>query len=1080
MAVDYAAIANDQQRLQRTATNSIKTLSGLYAERSHFVLELLQNAEDALRKRPTEWQDPKTVTFRLSPRQLRVSHFGKPFDHDDVERICSVGDSGKELTDIGRFGIGFKSVYAFTDRPEVHSGSEDFAIEDYVSPVGASPIRRQGHETVILIPLRAGDDLGEQEIAQGLERLAAQSLLFLRQIDEIRWSIDGGKSGVYVRDSAVLGPWVRKVTVIGQEEGAEEVDETWLVFSREVRTTNNQFAGFVEIAFAMDPVEPEERIRVHRVPASPLVVFFPTVLETHLGFLAQGPYRTTPSRENVPPNDQWNQHCLKETAALLIDALHWMRDRGILDTAALRCLPLDRSRFSQGSMFAPIFDASKRALGAEPLLPRDIGGFASSSAARLGRTQDIRDLFNGEQLAAILGAGSSELAWLTGEISINRTPELRTFLINELGVVELSPDQLIPKLSTSFLDAQSDKWIVRLYEFLAAQPGLISRIRTQEIPIVRLENGRHVPTISNGQPAAFLPTTVKTGYPTVRQSVCESTKAVEFLKAIGLSEPELVDDIIRNLLPKYMGSEVDVDGEEYPSDIARILGAFGTENRTQRERLIAALKQASFILSVDSGDGKQRLSKPADVYLATPRFREMFAGVPGVMLVDDSCGCLAVKEISDLLGACGARDTLVKESTSCDLSPGQLSDLRQSASGSRRVTQAYDIEDHTLRGLPQLLNRLPHLTPEDRKRRSGLLWEALKQVERQSAGVFSATYRWRYYSDRSAPFEPAFIRMLNESAWVPDAEGNLHPPEAVDFDSLGWESNPFIQSKIRFKPPLISVLAELTGLDPAMLVRLKKLGISSVAELESRLGLKPETNFESTNEAPGGNVGEALKDLLGNGHQPTPPAPDPLGPEPTGSGGGGSRPHGGGSARESHGAGPGGHGSTKRGTGGGARGAGSAGGRPFISYLGVHPTDGEERDADGLNYEARMALEEKAIALILSYEGNLIRTKTHNPGFDLFEPGPNGQPLRWVEVKAMTGCLHDRPVGMSRPQFECAREHGEYYWLYVVEHASTPNARIVRIQDPAGKAQTFTFDHGWSSIAEFTPDDADEPEEETT
>ena len=54
---------------------------------------------------------------------------------------------------------------------------------------------------------------------------------------------------------------------------------------------------------------------------SPLVVFFPTVLETHLGFLVQGPYRTTLSRDNVPRNDKWNRHLVAQTASLLGEAL---------------------------------------------------------------------------------------------------------------------------------------------------------------------------------------------------------------------------------------------------------------------------------------------------------------------------------------------------------------------------------------------------------------------------------------------------------------------------------------------------------------------------------------------------------------------------------------------------------------------------------------------------------------------------------------------------------------------------------------------------------------------------------------
>jgi hypothetical protein len=67
----------------------------------------------------------------------------------------------------------------------------------------------------------------------------------------------------------------------------------------------------------------------------------------------------------------------------------------------------------------------------------------------------------------------------------------------------------------------------------------------------------------------------------------------------------------------------------------------------------------------------------------------------------------------------------------------------------------------------------------------------------------------------------------------------------------------------------------------------------------------------------------------------------------------------------------------------------------------------------------------------------------------------------------MTGSLDDRPVGLSHTQFECAREHGADYWLYVVEYAGNEGARVVRVQDPAGKARTFTFDHGWIDVAEL-------------
>ena len=161
-----------------------------YDDRTHFIFELLQNAEDALARR-NGWQGSHAVSFNLTERALRVSHFGVPFDEPDVRGICGIAESTKDQTAIGRFGIGFKSVNALTDRPEIHSGGEDFAIESFVWPVSALRIDRDPDETVILIPLR--DDNGHEEIAAGLGRLGASSLLFLRQIEEVKWNTENGR-----------------------------------------------------------------------------------------------------------------------------------------------------------------------------------------------------------------------------------------------------------------------------------------------------------------------------------------------------------------------------------------------------------------------------------------------------------------------------------------------------------------------------------------------------------------------------------------------------------------------------------------------------------------------------------------------------------------------------------------------------------------------------------------------------------------------------------------------------------------------------------------------------------------------
>lgn len=263
-----------------------------------------------------------------------------------------------------------------------------------------------------------------------------------------------------------------------------------------------------------------------------------------------------------------------------------------------------------------------------------------------------------------------------------------------------------------------------------------------------------------------------------------------------------------------------------------------------------------------------------------------------------------------------------------------------------------------------------------------------------------------------------------------------------------------------------------------MLDLLKKLGVTSEADLRLRLGVK-EDNDTSDGE-PEDSVTDALKKLLGDTPEPTPSVPEPGDQNPVTSEGG---KHGDGRASGTASGGAGGAGldgddygdSEGRGARGAKRTPGAAGGRPFVSYVGAHP-EGEEPDPDGLDQLARMALEESAIELIRAREPEWHLTPTHNPVFDLFERGSDGQPIRWCEVKAMSGRLDDRPVGMSRSQFECAREHGTAYWLYAVELAGSEQARIVRIQDPAGKAHTFTFDQGWVDVAELDPE-SDERED---
>ncbi len=1093
MASNYEEISDENKRRygEDIGRYGPMLLTDRYDDRTHFIFELLQNAEDALRRRP-DWQGQRSVSFMLAPNRLDLSHFGKPFDADDVQGVCGIGQSTKDERSIGRFGIGFKSVYSFTNRPQIHSGTEDFAIENYVWPLPVEAIDRHLDETRIVLPLKLDDPTALDEITSGFKRLGPGSLLFLRQIEEINWTVQGGASGVYLRSKPeVLDKIAAIVTVIGQETGKKDVDENWLVFHRDVFVEDQKAFGRVEIAFAV--VADKEKPggwAIRPVASSPLVVFFPTVVSTNLGFLVQGPYRTTPSRDNIPRADAWNQHLIKETAALVVDSMRWMRDREMLTAAAMRCLPLDRKAFL-GSAFAPIFDAVKRAFQEERLIPQFGGGYVSASQAKLGRTQELRSLFRPDQIAALFGTNGA--AWVTSEITLDRETEIRNYLVQELGITEVTPTTLVPRLTRPFLEPQPDEWILRFYEFLSGQEAVLRR-HLDVVPLARLEDGTHVVIRENGKPNAFLPSSIKTSFPTIRKAVCSTTDARKFLIALGISEPNPVDDVIWNVLPRYKKNAV-ADQNTYAADIDRIRAAFDTDSKAQRERLLDELRKSLFVKVRDAGDQKAYFATPNITYLATERLKQLFSGIHQVNIVDDTVECLRGEAMRELFEACGAlRYPRVVENSSA-LTSNERLELRKKTGYAETSGINDRVVDYVLQELDGLLALLPTLDKEQKSERARLIWESLGDLEeRRGRGIFEGSYSWSHYGDRRCPsFPAAFIRQLNRAAWVPNADGELVPPGLVLFDSLGWKSNPFLLAKIAFKPPIIDQLAKEAGIDPDTLDLLRKLGITSVSDLKSMLRLpeQPEETGKASEaidieKEPGDkavNVYGNATDLYGEDMPDIPPGTyDPEDGDIPGGGGGTNR----GGIRTGNGV----HGGNRGGTGGDAPSASHRGGshegdvgvpgghgragkppssestRQFFSYVAVS-ADQDESDPDGLDRSVRMQIEAQAIKAIRALEPALQPTEEGNPGFDLYQTDAKGEENRWVEVKSMTGSLRNRPATLSSYQFDFARSHGDAFWLYIVEYATDhEKLRILKIQNPAGHARTFTFDHGWSHIAQ--------------
>lgn len=1031
MEIDYAEIraANTLRYGTKVGTYGTVLLANLYADRTHFIFELLQNAEDALRRR-RGWSGPRNVRFDISEDSLTVTHFGRPFDQDDVRGISGIALSTKQATDIGQFGIGFKSVYAWTDLPEVHSRDHDFAITDYVHPARVGAIPRDPQATVIVIPFKSEVAQHRDQIAQALQRDAGAAIRFLREIEEIEWWDGTQRRGQFLTERKRVAAEVDRLTIVGQL-GDRETSEEWLVFSTPV-AHQGQEVGSLELAFALEGTEEGERSRFTRLSHSLLAVYFPTDHETHLHFLVQGPYRTTPSRDNVLKQDHWNTDLVQQSAALLRRALLWLRDQDDLSPSVLECLPLDSDKFDDSNMFTPLFEATKDALASERLLPAHPNGYVRASQAVLGGTVALRDLFDPEQLADLYSA-NGPLTWLSSDITTDRTPDLYEYLRQELNLREASgPETLVRPLTQSFLEAQPDEWMQRLYEFLNDQHALNRQNWFKTLPLVRLTDGTHVPPGDEESPNAYLAAPAGLERLWVRESVCRSDAAREFLIRLGLREFDPVDQVKREVLPKYVGDETEIDDETYGADIALVSRLHRNESAKVRQRLERALKSAPFVRVTDAVTSEVGWAFPGEAYVATTTIRPLFDGLPGIQFVDSSVPELATSSTQDMLLACGVADGLRIVSVTRDDQSSE-SEWReiQVIVGSPQSTRTSKARDWIIDHLSELLDRSE---TEDQARRAdvaSLLWQALCALNWQPARHFRGVYEWFHYKRRSMHFPAEFIRQLNERAWVPQAGGGFCKPDAVVFDSLGWSPHDLLLDEIRFLPPTdpvededeVARLAGQAGIDREVLSLVREEGIT-VGEINAILR---EREARTAPGAQDGGVGTTNRERRETGEH--------------------LDPHNDRSSEAPN----------KR--------------VAFQSYVAVHHDDHGNQE-DLIEHEDRMRIEQAAIEFILQVEPDWRRTPVNNPGFDLFQTDVEGKPLKWCEVKSLRGAWRDHPVAMTRTQFELAREKRDSFWLYVVERASGEDRRLYAIQDPVGQAEMYTFDRGWDSVSQNTTETA--------
>lgn len=198
---------------------ALERIIQLYTDKSHFVYELLQNAEDC---------GASKIKFFQYEDRLEVLHDGRPFSLNNLQGLCDIGKSDKinDLNQIGEFGVGFKSVFGICEIVKLFSHPRDvdyamleelykqkgikdidvrtehpaFSIQilDFTKPVDIEDQEVDaGYTTKFIFPYSVGfsfsgfEDIKKlnEVLSKRLQNLGITTLLFMKNLQSIDYEI---------------------------------------------------------------------------------------------------------------------------------------------------------------------------------------------------------------------------------------------------------------------------------------------------------------------------------------------------------------------------------------------------------------------------------------------------------------------------------------------------------------------------------------------------------------------------------------------------------------------------------------------------------------------------------------------------------------------------------------------------------------------------------------------------------------------------------------------------------------------------------------------------------------------------
>ncbi len=522
----------------------IEILSSLYKDSSRCIEELLQNTNDACLRKGIKGN----VKFVLKNNTLFLFHNGIDFDENDLISITTMGNSTKTgFTDvnlIGKFGLGFKSVFAICNQPQIHSGNFHFRITDFEVLEETKAMNLDGFKTCIILPLKQDKAVGEI-VKKGLDKLSFHHLLFVQGYEAIQVENEG--------QNYEIKCVVEKI-----------FDNTlFLVKYSDSRTLNAQyflvFKPFPEkssdIQFVFSVQNVNAQIEYLPLEDEPFFVYYPTISATNLRFMIHAAMTTTPVREQIPFDAEKapeNIEILAEIEKASAQLPLVLKKYHLLNSSFWILTPVF-NRETNNPVENAVRNGLRKTLKTHAVIPsarnklfkaNDLAA-ANNEISELLSTADVKLLFDRKEMLC---------QKIYKHIRLHTNSEK---FFSDIKWTDIADLAFVAGKRPAFFRRKSPQWHCAFLHLMAANPKLWdsgnqnSWFSLRNKPFLLCNDMTVAAPFKDNKPEIFLYDSRKRNVKMVHRAFMQDVRLVSFFQMLGLSAADEMQELLKNIIPIF-------------------------------------------------------------------------------------------------------------------------------------------------------------------------------------------------------------------------------------------------------------------------------------------------------------------------------------------------------------------------------------------------------------------------------------------------------------------------------------------------------------------------------------------------